>query len=329
MTFLRLGLAALLTLSLSSCVSSRTAAPAPIETPPAMDAAPAPQAPPATAAPANAPAARSTAGRPALWKISDADTTIWLFGTIHVLPPNFQWQNPVITQAVDTSDSLVIETVIDKANPQAMAGMLLNMGTTAGLPPFLDRVPSEKRTALSRMLAQSGMPPALFNALETWTGAFLLVGVTLKDLGLEGQSGVEDILETRFRAAAKPVSGLETPEQQLGYFDTLPEDAQREFLTSLVDPAADIRREFEAMLAAWAAGDEAGIAASFDEEIEISAKLRQVLLHDRNARWTDWLIARMRQPGKVFVAVGAGHLAGPESVLTMLRARGLTVERVQ
>lgn len=333
MKLLRSGLVALAALGLSSCA---TWFERPVPTESATPAeAPAPAPPPASApvpvpAPAaSPPAAQPAAARPALWKISDADTTIWLFGTIHVLPPGFRWENAPITQAVAAADSLVIETVIDKSKPEEMAALLFNLGTTAGLPPLLDRVAPDKREGLQRMIGRSNIPAPVFNALETWAGAFMLVGVSLNELGLDPNSGVEETLQAHFRANGRPIEGLETPTQQLAIFDTLPEDAQRDFLGTLVEDQADIRREFDAMLAAWSAGDEAGIAATFDEEIEISPRLREVLLRDRNAAWTDWLVHRLERPGKVFVAVGAGHLVGSDSVRTMLAARGIRVERVQ
>ncbi|MDB5719979.1 MAG: TraB/GumN family protein, partial [Alphaproteobacteria bacterium] len=132
-----------------------------------------------------------------------------------------------------------------------------------------------------------------------------------------------------FRAAGKPVSGLETLEEQFGFFDHLSEDSQRKFLVAVLDSPEETKKQFAEMLAAWSNGDLAGIARSFDDETQMSAELRQVLMAQRNARWADWLKARMEKPGVVFVAVGAGHLAGKDSVEAMLEARGLKVQRVQ
>lgn len=281
---------------------------------------PADPAPTATAAPAE--------GRPALWKLADADTTIWLFGTIHVLPDGYKWQNKTISDTIAAADGLVIETVLD-SDPAKASALLMRMGATSGLPPLVERVAPAKRPALETMIARSGLPRATFDAMETWTAALLLVGVSLIDLELSPASGIEEQLETQFSAAGKPISGLETAEQQLGYFDRLPETAQRQFLTTLVDDPAAARIEYEAMLAAWARGDEQAIADAFDEDFEVSAALRDALLRKRNAAWAEWLAKRLDAPGKVLVAVGAGHLAGPESVQTMLAKKGFTVERVQ
>ena len=128
----------------------------------------------------------------------------------------------------------------------------------------------------------------------------------------------------------KPVTGLETPAQQLGYFDQLPEAAQRKFLLATI--GEDDRRakaEFAAMVSAWKAGDVRRIAVTFDDEMKLSPELSDALLTRRNARWADWIAARMKAPGTIFVAVGAGHLAGKGSVEDLLARRGVKVVRVQ
>jgi uncharacterized protein YbaP (TraB family) len=283
----------------------------------------------AACAPAPTGIAAAPVAKPALWKLADEDTTIWLFGTIHVLPPGYRWRDATLDKAFAGSDALVLETVLDRADPAKMSGLLLGLGTKPGLPPLADRVSPQRRATLESIIQRSKLPRPFLDGLETWTAALMLVGVTLDDLGLNGSPGVEPQLEDMFRAAKKPVEGLETPEQQLGYFDKLPEEAQREFLETLLDDPDKARVEFDKMLAAWSRGDEAAIAATFDDDLQISPHLREVLLRARNAAWADWLAKRLDKPGTVLVAVGAGHLAGGLSVQTMLAAKGLKVERVQ
>lgn len=266
---------------------------------------------------------------PALWKIADEDTTIWLFGTIHVLPKDYKWRDARLDAAFASSKELVLETVLDR-DPLKAAALLLSLGkATTPLPPLIDRVPPGKRATLQDMITRSKLPVQFLNGLETWAAALMLVGVTLSDLGLESDTGVEQVLEVEFKAAGKPIEGLEKPEQQLGYFDALPEEAQRDFLATLLDNPDTARADFDKMLKAWAKGDEAGIAATFDDEIELSPRLREVLLKSRNAAWTAWLKQRLEKPGTIVVAVGAGHLAGPTSVQSMLKAEGIEVQRIQ
>jgi len=273
-----------------------------------------------------APAAK--AARPAMWKVADADTTLYLFGTIHLLPEGQGWRTPAMDSALAGADELVLEVAnIDDmmAGAQAMA----KLGMSPGLPPIAERVPEGKRAALRTMIAESGYPEAVFDRLETWAAALPLLGVTFKRLGLDPSLGVERQIGTPFRAAGKTVTGLETVEQQLGYFDTLSEEAQRALLVSVVEDSDATRAQFKAMLDAWASGNLKGIARTFDDETQMSPELKTALMSKRNAAWADWLAKRMDRPGTAFVAVGAGHLVGEESVQAMLKKKGIKAKRVQ
>ena len=272
--------------------------------------------------------ATAEAKHPALWALADSDTRIWLFGTIHLLPEGQAWRTPALDSALAGSDELVLE-VADVDDMMASARAMQKLGLSPGLPPIAERVPESKRAALRSMIAESGYPEAVFDRLETWAAALPLLGVSFKRLGLDPQLGVERQIGAPFRAAGKKVSGLETIEQQFSFFDTLSEDAQRALLLAVIEDSEETRAQFRAMLDAWARGDLAGIARTFDDETQMSPELKDALMRRRNARWAQWLERRLDQPGTVFVAVGAGHLAGEDSVQKMLKARGLKAKRVQ
>lgn len=265
---------------------------------------------------------------PALWRIADEDTTIWLFGTIHVLPAGFTWRNALIDAAIEASDELIIETVLSD-DPSDAALLLMQLGVAPGLPPIGERIDPELRDSFDAMVARGPFPEQFLDGLETWAASLMLVGITLNDLGLDPENGVEDQLQLIFQLADKPISGLETPAQQLGYFDALPEAAQRAFLATVIDTPEDIREEFDGMLESWRRGDEAMIAATFDDELAYSDVLREALLTSRNANWAEQIVERLDRPGTVFLAVGAGHLVGEDSVQDFLRQRGIRVARVQ
>ncbi len=266
--------------------------------------------------------------RPALWKVSDADTTIFLFGTIHLLPKDLAWVSPKIDAAIRSSQGLVLETVMDK-DPQATGAIMTRLGLSPGLPPLLDRVPPSKREALERIVTRSGVPIAVLDRFETWAAALTLASAGMRDLPVSPEYGAEAVLSKRFVADGKSVIGLETPAQQLSYFDGLPESAQRRFLESIADDDSNAQAEFDAMIRAWTTGNVEKIALTFDDELKLSPELTDVLLRDRNANWTGWVAGRMKQPGTIFMAVGAGHLAGDAAVTAMLKKRGFRVARLQ
>lgn len=265
---------------------------------------------------------------PALWQVSDPDTTIYLFGTVHVLPEKLDWRTERFDSALASADELVLE-IADQKDQAATARTFVRLAVSPGLPPVLDRVPPEKRETLARMIAKAGLTPEKLDPLESWAVAVTLGASLYASEGFTPGNGVERTLESGLEGSGKPVRGLETTAQQLGYFDGLPEALQRQLLESIVDESQDIGAQFAAMLDAWKHGDVAAIARTFDDELRASPELAEVLLDRRNAAWTEWLQARLDQPGTAFVAVGAGHLAGRGSVIERLRAAGLRVKRVQ
>lgn len=266
--------------------------------------------------------------RPALWKVSDPDTTIYLFGTIHVLPKDIVWRTPAFDAALKSADELVLE-IADQNDKAAAAQTFRTLALSPNLPPLLDRVPADKRATLQAMIGKAGLKPQMLDPLETWAAAVTLGAALYAGVGLTADNGVERALSGTAEEAAKPTIGLETTAQQLGYFDKLPEAAQRELLVSVVDDSKNMAAEFEKMVSAWRRGDVDAIAATFDDELRKSPELASVLLDQRNANWTEWLKGRLAKPGTAFVAVGAGHLAGKGSVIERLRAAGMKVERVQ
>ena len=275
-----------------------------------------------------APSKPAATAKPALWKLADADTTIYIFGTIHVLPEGFIWRSKAFDAAAAKADTLVLE-VADLGDTTKTAEIFTRLAMSPNLPPVLERVPADKRPGLKALIDKVGFPAAALARFESWAVAITLAGGVLKDLELSPDNGVERKLTEEFSAAKKPIIGLETTELQLGIFDKLPQSAQDMFLAGLADDQADPKAEFDKMLSAWAKGDDKAIATTFDDELRQSAELTDALLRNRNANWTMWLAKRLDTPGTVMLAVGAGHLAGVDSVQAMLAKKGLKVTRVQ
>jgi uncharacterized protein YbaP (TraB family) len=277
---------------------------------------------------ATAPQQAPTA-RPALWQVADADTTIYLFGTIHMLPENYSWRTPAFDRVVNGSQSLVVETILDEANPQAVAGEVMRLGVRQGLPPIAQRVAPEKRPLLEAAIVKTGMPRSAFDVLETWAAAFMILGTQFHNLGVTAGAGVETVLKQNFKQAGKPIAQLESNTEQLSLFDTLPEKAQRDLLEGSIETPAEMRTQFNSMLAAWTRGDVGSISKTFNEDMAGSPDLQNALIRRRNHNWSQWVERRLATPGTTLVAVGAGHLAGPQSVVDLLQRKGYKVRRVQ
>ena len=277
----------------------------------------------------SAPSAARTNARPALWAVSDSDTTVYLFGTIHLLPQDYQWRSAKFDEAVAGSQQLVVETIVDEKNPHPMMSAMASLAFSPNLPPIAQRVPPAKRAALAAAIAKSGLPENAFDRMETWAVAFTLLGNQFKDMGLKAGTGVESYLRSHFASSGRPIGELETNRDQLSFFDVLPESAQRALLEGAIEAPRDMSKQFDGMVGAWVRGDIRAIARTFNEDLSSSPELRDVLIKRRNENWARWVKRRMSEPGSVMLAVGAGHLAGEDSVVDMLQRGGFKVRRLQ
>ena len=268
--------------------------------------------------------------RPAIWLISDADTKIYLFGTIHMLPPGFKWRSAALERVVKEAGELVVETydppeAAEESDAKFMEYVILKEPV-----PILGRVPAERRQALSAAIEKSGLNVEVVSQLRTWAAAIMLgLSQMLQGWGVEGPDeapGVEDALEEDFRKARKPILSVERPEVGLEVLNAL---SEKEQVSLLVDTLED-----KPSLAGPSDGEDDRLWAMgrFEEEYakfveEMPSVLFDGLVRKRNAAWTEWLIDRMSKPGVVLFAVGAGHLAGDVSVQQMLEKRGQKVQR--
>lgn len=263
---------------------------------------------------------------PALWEVKDADTTIYLFGTVHVLKPGLGWFDEGVKAAFDKSDELVLELI--EPDAATMQGLIMKTALNPKGPTLTEKLPADKREAYAKAMTDVGVPAAALDRFDPWFAAVTLSIAGLPKLGYDPESGAERTLSVAAKAANKQVIGLETAEQQLGYFDALPEPLQVQFLVSTVDDYPRMATELDKMIVSWSAGDPEALGKTMNEELADTPELSKVLLADRNTRWAEWIEQRLQKPGTVFVAVGAGHLAGAESVQAQLAKHKLTATRV-
>ena len=285
---------------------------------------------PASVALAKEPAAAETTVKvkPALWAVKDADTTVYLFGTVHVLKPGLSWFDGAVQKAFDKSDELVLELVLPDDQSE-VAKATLPMAMDQSGKPLPQKLDPETLAAYQATLTGLGLPANAFDAFEPWFAGVTLSVLPLTMHGYDPNQGVEKQLTAKAKAGAKPISGFETLTEQLGFFDTLPEVEQVSFLKSVVKDIDKLGPQLDKMVLLWGKGDPDGLAVTMNESMEATPELAKTLLFDRNARWADQIKTRMDKPGTVFVAVGAGHLAGEKSVQDYLAERGLKAQRIQ
>jgi uncharacterized protein YbaP (TraB family) len=268
------------------------------------------------------------AATPALWQVRDADTTIYLFGTVHVMKPDVAWFGGTVKRAFDGSDELVLE-ILEPDDPRALGAAMTRLAVATDGVKLSDRLTPEARAKYQAAMEANGLPWRTFEMFNPWMSGMALSVAPLEKLGYRNDIGAEKVLRAAAQSAGKTVDALETVEQQVGFFAGLPMEQQVQFLNATVDGLPDMEKEFGQLLGYWQAGQPDRLAKSMNESLEATPELAQVLLTGRNRNWAQWIRARLARPGTVFVAVGAGHLAGKGSVQDQLKAIGIATKRVR
>jgi uncharacterized protein YbaP (TraB family) len=267
------------------------------------------------------------AAQPALWAVRDADTTIYLFGTVHLLPHDTDWHFPALEQALAESDALYVEiTDDDQAN---MTALVLRHGidTTHSLSDLLSPF---DRSRLERAARLANVPGGVagLNIMRPWLAALTLTVAPLTKAGLDPGQGVDKQLRATMEKAGKPVRGLETAEQQIRLLADMPQSMQLAMLRATLRDTDRATVDLTAIIDAWKRGDEAALARLENDLMRRETpELYQRLLVERNEAWAKRIAAMLEQPGRVFIAVGAAHLAGPDSVQVQLQKLGVEAVR--
>lgn len=274
-----------------------------------------------------APEATPVAATPALWKVADEDTTIYLFGTVHILPKGIDWAGPAITGALAESDELVTEIPSGPEADATMQQLVMSKGMLPQGGNLRALLSEEDKATYEAALGTINVPAPAFDAMKPWMAGLTLTVLPLIQQGYSLDAGVEEELG-KLAGPDKPRGALETIEYQLGLFDGMDQQAQVEFMIAAAETVGDIKPMLDSMVAEWAEGDADGLAEIMNREMDDPA-VAESLLYTRNGNWAEWIDARLDTPGTVFIAVGAGHLAGERSVQDLLAQRGITTARVQ
>ena len=271
-------------------------------------------------------AAAATGNGPALWKVADEDTTIYLFGTVHVLPKELEWYDATIDKALTGSDVIVTEIPMDAASEAQMQEMTMKMGMLPAGTTLRSVLNAEQTAAYTEAMGKIGIPVEAFDPLKPWMAGLTFTVLPLMQQGYSPETGVEKVLLSK--VPGKQTGALETIEFQLGIFNGMDQDAQVKFMLEAAAGMGEAAPMLDRMVAEWVKGDADSLAAVMNEGMTDPA-VAEALLYSRNANWAEWIDARLDQPGSVFIAVGAGHLAGAKSVQDYLAQKGITVSRVK
>jgi uncharacterized protein YbaP (TraB family) len=271
-------------------------------------------------------AAGTAAAAPALWRVSDADSKVYLFGTLHALKPSLKWRTPLYDRVLAQAETVWFEADMQSGDPDTVRLLVQRYGSDADRPLSRKLAPSD----LGELARQTDL--ARVDHLRPWAAALMLSMKPALARGASVEKGADLTITRAARADAKRVRAFETLEDQARMFASLPEGSEVRYLTDVIrerSRGARLRLPFQpaTLEAAWLAG-ELGPAQLGAMKTENPA-LYDAFLRRRNEAWVDKLAAEMAGSGVTLVNVGALHLIGDDGLPALLAARGFKVERVQ
>ena len=269
--------------------------------------------------------------QPAFWVVKDADSTIYLLGTVHLLKPETVWKTDKLLAAMNEAKQLWLE--LPTTDPQAMAPEMMQLvvkyGMSPGVPLSKDLTPDEMKT-LDQAAQVAGLTASQLNVFRPWFAALTISNAAMVRAGYDPSSGVDMNVEAIFKADGIKPNGLENAEQQIKVFASMTREQELEYLRTTMEEYEKASTELDQMVEQWSHGDLAGLEQMFVTDMKTETPdLYEALLLNRNANWVVQIQEMLKGKGVIFIAVGAGHLIGPDSVLAMLKAKGIASERVQ
>lgn len=263
---------------------------------------------------------------PALWRVSDGDSDVYLFGTLHALKPSLKWRTPLYDEVLARAGTVWFEADMQSGDPDTLRLLVQRYGSDPDRPLSRKLAPSD----LGALARQTDL--ARVDHLRPWAAALMLSMRPMLVRGATVEKGADATITRAARAEAKRIRAFETLEDQARMFASLPEASEVRYLTDVVRERSRgprLRLPFQpaTLEGAWLAGNlDPGFLAEMKAE---NPAMYEAFLRRRNEAWADRLAAEMAGSGIELVNVGALHLVGPDGLPALLAARGFKVVRVQ
>lgn len=279
------------------------------------------------AACAPAPSPAPVAADPALWRVSDSDSEIWLFGSVHVLPPELEWRSAGVNAAFAAAEEFITETDTSPESAALFQDLARRHGGLDEGQTLSALLAPEDQARLEAAVRELRLDRAALERMRPWLAALQLSYAYALREGHVAEAGVEAVLAAEARAQGKRMSFFETPSQQIQILAWLAPADELHFLSLTLrqfDGGGDM---LGAMDRAWASGDIETLARDLDEQWnEAGPAIHETIILRRNRAWAEEIAQRLEGSGRIFIAVGAAHLIGEGNVVDDLRARGIVVE---
>ena len=265
------------------------------------------------------------AGSP-VWAIHGDHNTVYLAGSVHLLKAADSRLPPAFDRAYGGSKALVMELDVSKVDPMQAAGWMMEHGMLKEGTTLRATIGEDRYRRVSAEAERLGVPMEAADLLEPWALGLQLLEMQYMQLGFDPQQGVEQQLQRRAQTDGKPISGLETMDEQLGVLQGMSYPDQARFLDMVVTEMHDVDKETQSVVTAWRTGDAAKLASLLSDEYKSFPALYRLLVTDRNKRWVPQIEKLLHGNQDYFVVVGALHLVGDGGLLDLMRRDGYKAE---
>lgn len=264
--------------------------------------------------------------QPPMWVVSDADSEITLYPTLHVLPEGVEWKSEELTRRLAEADEVWFEIMPGSETDPALQATMMRLGMAPGTS-LSNELNEDEIKALKAAIEPIGLPFSAADTMRPWLVTTMISMGALVDKGFDPNSGVEKQLQPMVEG--KKIRALETAEEQMKMLASIPLETQMEMLRESLTGMNETVAELRDLVDDWAVGDVDDLEAELIEEMKLEMPdAFNIVFTDRNRNWADKIEIEMKGSGTDFIAVGAGHLVGQDSVPAMLKTRGYTVQRL-
>jgi hypothetical protein len=267
----------------------------------------------------------ANAGSP-VWAIHGDHNTVYLAGSVHLLKAGDAQLPAAFDRAYGGSKALVMELDISKVDPMQAASWIMEHGMMKEGTTLRAMIGEDRYRRVSAEAQRLGVPTEVADMLQPWALGLQLLEMQYMQLGFDPQQGVEQQLQHRAQTDGKPISGLETMDEQLGVLQSMSAADQARFLDMVVTEMHDVETETRSVVTAWRTGDAAKLSALLSDEYKSFPALYRVLVMDRNKRWVPQIEKLLHGNQDYFVVVGALHLVGEGGLLELMRRDGYKAE---
>jgi uncharacterized protein YbaP (TraB family) len=278
---------------------------------------------------AGAATASAPKATPALWKIEKEGATVYLFGSLHILPIGMEWITPEIGAAMEAADVFIFEVPTDEQAAAAEKEFIVKYGLLPQNNSLRNVLTPREFLIYSTVLRRAGLKPEQFARYRPWLAAIILGLAYMNPDRIADITGADNDLLDYATTHGKQIRYLETPESQMALLTGNGDVSAILSLKRLIGSLPSTKAQSQQLLELWSAGDAGSLSARIDSYFTGYTMSKDVFVGNRNREWLVPIRDLLNQSGRTaLVTVGAAHIGGLNGLIPLLCEEGYAVERV-